>query len=88
MKSGLSGYLSIRSLPPELERKIIARSRQLHISKSRVVIEALGKALNTPARDRRKSALRQLFGRMHPNDLKALDETLRVGRQIEPELWQ
>jgi hypothetical protein len=87
VKSSLSGYLSIRSLPPELERKIVAQSRQRHISKSRMVIAALGRALNTPAKEKRRSAVGKLFGRMHPDDLRVLDETARMNRQIEPELW-
>ena len=88
MAGKLIGYLSVRSVPPHLERKLIAESRKRHLSKSRVAIEALEEGLSRPKTEKSRRRIRQLAGFFSRDEVKQLERQLASQRTIEPEPWQ
>jgi plasmid stability protein len=76
---------TIRNIPPELDRAIKARAKQLGKSVNQVALEALARSLGQPVRRR---SLRDMPGAWSSREAKQFDRLLREQRQIDEELWE
>jgi hypothetical protein len=88
MSNKPNGYLSLRSLPQALERKIVSDAKRRHMTKTHVVIEALEKSFGTGARDKRRSAVRRLAGFLSKAEARRLADFVSQSRKIESEIWR
>lgn len=77
---------TIRNVPSAVDRALRHRAKKADKSFNQVVLEALaagaGESL-VPRRD-----LRHVIGSMSPKEADAVDEQIRLQRQIDPELWR
>jgi hypothetical protein len=76
---------TIRNIPPELDRAMKARARQLGKSVNQLALEALARSLGQPVKRR---SLRGMPGSWSPQEAKRFDRFLREHRKIDEELWQ
>jgi len=85
------GIISLRNLPPELERIIRQKARRDGLSLNKSVIRLLEQASGTKP-DNRKAALHhdldELAGCWSRQECRAFNESLRKQRSIDPELWR
>ncbi len=84
----LTGYLSLRSLPPYLEQKILTEAKHHHTSKSRIVIDALQEIFKLQPSKKRRPKVRHFFGHMNQEDLRALEKSFKEQRSIDWEMWK
>jgi len=83
--------ITLRKLPPELEQKVEAKSRELGLSLNKTVIRLLEERLiprSTALGGRRHTDLDHLGGSWSDEEADEFDESLGEQRQIEPELWR
>lgn len=83
--------ITLRKLPPELEEKVEARSRELGLSLNKTVIRLLEERLipsSSALGGRRHTDLDHLSGSWSDEEADEFDESLDQQRQIEPELWR
>jgi plasmid stability protein len=76
---------TIRNVPPELDRALKARAKQLGKSANQVALELLAHGLDQPPRHR---DLRQMPGQWSGREAKAFDAFLGEQRTIEDEVWR
>jgi hypothetical protein len=76
---------TVRSIPPDVDRAIKARARQLGKSVNQVVIEAMAQSLGLPVRRRN---LRNMAGEWSREEARAFDNFLSSVRQVDEELWK
>jgi hypothetical protein len=76
---------TIRNIPPDLDRAIKARAKQLGKSVNRVAIEALAQSLGQPVRYRN---LRSMPGAWSGKQAAQFDRFLEQHRKIDKELWK
>ena len=76
---------TVRSIPPDVDRAIKARARQLGKSVNQVVIEAMAQCLGLPVRRRN---LRNMAGEWSREEARAFDKFLSSVRQVDEELWK
>ena len=88
MRARLTGYLSVRSLPSALERRILEEARMGNATKSKVVVEALRKAFGMISSSQRKSAVRELAGFLSTQQAKDMKRSLQEQRTVEAEMWR
>lgn len=82
--------LSIRKLPPDLERALEHAARARRATKTAVVVSALRDALlpDQTAQQRRLLRFKRFFGKLTPEDYRALEQNTAVFEQVEDELWR
>ena len=76
---------TIRNIPPDLERAIKARAKQLGKSVNQVALELLAQAFGQPTRHR---SLRQMPGAWSAEEAAELDRFLEEHRGIDEEQWK
>ena len=76
---------TIRNIPPELDRAIKARAKQLGKSVNQVALELLARGVGQPAR---RQSLRDMPGAWSAKEAAEFDRFLERHRQIDPELWK
>jgi plasmid stability protein len=76
---------TIRNIPPELDRAVKARARQLGKSLNQFVLEALAQGLGQPVRRRN---LRNMPGSWSRREAAEFDRFLEDHRQIDEALWK
>jgi plasmid stability protein len=76
---------TIRNIPPELDRAIKARAKQLGKSVNQVALEALARSLGQPLRRRN---LRDMPGSWSRQEAAEFDRFLSEQRKIDAELWK
>jgi hypothetical protein len=76
---------TIRNIPPELDRAIKARAKQLGKSVNQVALELLARSLGQPVRRRQ---LRNMPGAWSRNEAARFDAFLERQRRIDEELWK
>lgn len=82
--------ITLRNLPPQIERKVEEKSRELGLSLNKTVARLLEECLLPSARPlggRRYRDLDHLAGTWRPEEADELDESLDEQRRIDPELW-
>jgi hypothetical protein len=82
--------ITLRNIPPEVEKAIRAKVREKRISANRAVIELLEEQVGS-TRKRRTPVhhdLDDLAGSWSSREAKAFDEALSVSRQIDEDLWK
>ena len=76
---------TIRNVPPELDRAIKARAKQLGRSVNQVALELLAQAFGQPLRYRN---LRRMPGAWSVKEAGEFDRFLEEHRQIDEEQWK
>ena len=76
---------TIRNIPPELDRAIKARAKQLGKSVNQVALELLAGSLGQPVRRRQ---LRNMPGAWSRREAARFDAFLEEQREIDEELWE
>lgn len=76
---------TIRNIPPELDRAIKARAKELGKSVNQVVLEVLAQRLGQPVRRR---DLRKMPGAWSRQEALKFDLFLEQERAIDEELWK
>src|SRR5690606_27249313 len=76
---------TIRNIPPELDRAIKARAKQLGKSVNQVALELLASSLEQPVRRRQ---LRNMPGAWSRKEAARFDAFLEEQRQIDEALWE
>lgn len=80
--------LSIRKVPPELEKAILAEAKKHKTTKTQVVLRLLKEAFQMdkgPSRIKRD--VRQFFGKMTWKEYHALQKSLGHFEEIEKDMW-
>ena len=81
--------ITLRNIPPSVEKAIRAKARQKKISVNRAVIELLEERVGVTERKRAvHHDLDHLVGSWSRDEAKEFDEVLHDMRQIDPELWK
>lgn len=76
---------TIRRIPPELDRALKARAKELGKSINQVALQALADGIGEPARRRN---LREMPGAWSAGEAERLDQFLVEHRAIDDELWK
>ncbi|MBI2982559.1 MAG: hypothetical protein HYY44_09780 [Deltaproteobacteria bacterium] len=79
--------LSIRSLPPGVEKALIKEAKRQKKTKTEIVLAALEKSLGLTHESQRRKELRRFFGKMTREDFKVFQEATHAFAEIEKELW-
>ncbi|MCC6392907.1 MAG: hypothetical protein IT167_20080 [Bryobacterales bacterium] len=77
--------ISLRNLPPQIEKAIRETSRREHISLNKAAIRLLGSAFPKPAGN---SDFDEFLGAWTEAEGEAFDAALRRMRQVEPCDWE
>ncbi len=83
--------ISLRNLPPELDRIIRARAREREISLNRAVIGLLEEALGLARKRRgarRYDDLDSLAGTWSAKEAREFDAALAEQRRVDSEVWR
>ncbi|QQR79489.1 MAG: hypothetical protein IPJ69_08985 [Deltaproteobacteria bacterium] len=81
-------YLSIRSLPQDIERALKAEAKQCGKSKSQIVIEALAEKFGLHSKAQKKKRLRAFSGKLSQEDFESLQKAVEDFETIDPSLWK
>lgn len=76
--------ISLRNLPPEVEKAILEISRREGISLNKATLRLLEASLRKPAKN---SDFEEFFGMWSSAEADAFDAALREMRQVEPSDW-
>jgi hypothetical protein len=81
--------ITLRNVPPDVEKVVRRRAVEKNLSLNKAVIElvALGGGLTKPAKELH-SDLDDLFGRWTKREADAFDRRLRGLRKVDAELWR
>jgi len=77
--------ISLRNLPPEVQKAIEDTSRRDGISLNKATIRLLEAALRKPAKN---NDFDEFFGVWSPEDAEQFDAALRQMRQVDPADWE
>jgi hypothetical protein len=81
--------LSIRNLPPEVERAIAREARKHNTTKTEIVVNALQLAfLGKPKKPRVRRDIRGFFGHLSKADFAAFEKATSAFGKIDPADWQ
>ncbi len=81
--------LSIRKVPPELEKAIQQEAKKNRTTKTEVVLKALKEAFHlekVSAKVRRD--IRKFFGKMSPQEYQEFQKHIRDFSTIDEEMWK
>lgn len=76
---------TLRNVPPELDRALKARAKQVGKSVNQVAVDALARSMGQPVRAR---SLRGMPGAWTKKDAADLDRFISEHRRIDEELWK
>ena len=76
--------ISLRNLPPEVEKAILEISRREKISLNKATLRLLEASLRRPAVN---TDFEEFFGTWPADEADAFDAALRAMRQIDPADW-
>ncbi|PYQ28590.1 MAG: hypothetical protein DMF56_15245 [Acidobacteria bacterium] len=81
--------ITLRNIPPEIQKAIRAKAKEQRISINRAVLELLQERVGKPSKPRRKHTdLTHLAGTWSDAEAEEFDRSLREQRQIDEELWR
>jgi hypothetical protein len=82
--------ITLRNIPPKVQKGIRERTRQKRISANRAVIELLQERLAVPQRgkDGLYHDLDDLFGTWSAEEAEEFDRITREMRQIDKDMWK
>ena len=82
--------ITIRNLPPEVEREIRKQAREKGISANKAVIGLLEKQLGLRRKEKNKKHhdLDHLFGAWTEKQSEEFDKALAEQREIDHEMWR
>ena len=82
--------ISLRNIPPEVDKTIQAKAHEKKISVKRAIIELPEECVG-PVKKRRKTVhddLDELVGGWSAREAKAFRQVVGIARQIDKELWR
>jgi hypothetical protein len=83
--------LTLRNLPPEVEKAVLRRARERGTSASRAVVELLEEVTGAGRNKRRRHVyhdLDGLFGSLSVREASELERSVREQRTIDRDLWK
>ena len=82
--------ITLRNIPPEVQKAIREKVRQKGLSANRAVIELLQERLGVQRKVKKvlHHDLDHLIGSWSEEEAEQFDQTLREMRQIDKELWK
>ena len=80
--------MTLRSVPPPIERLIREKAAREGTSVNRAAIRLLEQHLGVPAGERLHHDLDALAGSWQEEEAEAFDRALSAQRRIDPELWK
>ena len=80
--------LSIRKLPPELEKALQREVSNEGITKTEIVLQALREKFHQVLPVRNREKIRKFFGKMPRSDYKTFQETTGAFSEIDESLWK
>ena len=82
--------ITLRKLPPEIEREIRKQAKEKGISVNKAVIGLLEKQVDSKQKGRKNKHhdLDHLFGSWTKRQSEGFDKALAEQREIDPELWR
>jgi hypothetical protein len=82
--------ITLRNIPPKVQKGIRERTRQKRISANRAVIELLQERLEVPQRgkDGLYHDLDDLFGTWSAEEAEEFDRITREMRRIDKDMWK
>ncbi len=82
--------VTLRNIPPQLDRTIRQRAKNTGVSVNKVVIRLLQEHLGEPGRKQaqRYHDLDELAGAWSKQEAEAFERTLATQREIDPEMWK
>ncbi len=84
----MSKGLSIRKLPPELEKAIVREAKRSHKTKTDVVLEALNESLRLEKPSLARRDIRGFFGKMTAHDYKEFQKHTHEFSAVDEEMWK
>jgi len=80
--------VTIRNVPPEVERAILARAREKGISINKAVVGMLQEKVGAPGKKKRYDDLDDLAGTWTKREAEDFERELREQRRPDPEIWK
>jgi hypothetical protein len=82
--------ITLRNIPPEVEKAIRTKARQRRISTNRAVIELLEERVGILQHRKRRvyDDLDDLAGSWSAREAEDFDRALKAARQIDEDLWR
>lgn len=80
--------LSIRKLPPDLEKALRKEAKRQRKTKTGIVIQALESAFHLAPSQERRRKVRDFFGKMSPDEYQAFKKATEEFSRIEEDLWK
>ena len=82
--------ITLRKLPPKLEKRLVAAASERGWSLSQTVIRLLEDRLDEAPRrsSGSRDAIDELAGTWTPEEAQEFDRVVAEGRQIDPEVWE
>ncbi len=83
--------ITLRNIPPEVARRIEARSQETGLSLNKTVIQLLGETLGVPGPatgSRKYRDLEGLAGAWTEEEAREFDRILAEQRRVDTELWE
>lgn len=80
--------VTIRNVPPEVERAILARARERGISVNKAVVGMLKEQVGGRGEKKRYDDLDALAGIWTTQETEDFDQALREQRRPDPEIWK
>lgn len=83
--------ITLRKLPPALERRVEEKARELGLSLNKTVLRLLEERLlppSVPLGGREHHDLDHLAGRWSREEAEEFDRSLAEQRRIDPEIWE
>jgi len=81
--------ITLRNIPPEIQKAIRAKAKEKRISMNRAVLELLQERLGHPTRTRKRyDDLDHLFGTWTQAEADEFNKALEEQRRIYPEDWR
>lgn len=81
--------ITLRNIPPEIQKAIRAKAKQKRISMNRAVLELLQERVGTRGTKRKVyTDLDHLWGTWSDAEADAFDKVLEEQRRIDPEDWR
>jgi len=79
--------VTIRNVPPEVERAIMARAREKGVSINKAVVGMLQEKVGAPGK-KRYDDLDDLAGTWTKREAEVFERGLREQRRPDPEIWK
>ena len=84
----MANNLSIRKIPPELERAIQQEAKKRKTTKTAVVLSALREVFHLEKPVKVQRNIREFFGKMTPQEYREFQKHTRDFSMVDEEMWR